>query len=431
MKNRTIRLGWTLLTELWQNWTRKKGFATPTICWKLSRAFGNHLDPVNDSRDGRLEGKCDSDPCFPGIRRLRKNCTFEGSDTLYKYSIFDLPPSETARRRLNKIILTPVKIKSKLMTEYNEGQAIWRVSKVTRRVLYVIGVVAAFLCFAGSSATFTAIFVVFCSHCSRPNSLLVWLNGLAAVSLAAIGITILYFVIFGCREGDNTENDADVVISEIPAEDVEKSPAPVIPYNHIPHYSPFVQPSSRDLPDYFTTIQNSNGGDLPDYYSILQKGNGAQLFADAEISGDITPPCYEKALEMTRSGTACVDVRSSNSIWPFVWGKGIIISQNGTIMTLLYYVPWHLSDSCRRRQVNNGITFTKFGCFFLRERRTSKTRARVKISPTRKKRRGGREKNDHVSRLAWGNFHARSRFARSTIPEEKWGLLVVYGPTYT
>ena len=23
--------------------------------------------------------------------------------------------------------------------------------------------------------------------------------------------------------------------------------------------------------------------------------------------------------------------------------------------------------------------------------------------------------------LAWGNFHARSRFARSTIPEEKWG----------
>ena len=24
--------------------------------------------------------------------------------------------------------------------------------------------------------------------------------------------------------------------------------------------------------------------------------------------------------------------------------------------------------------------------------------------------------------LAWGDFHARSRFARSTIPEEKWGL---------
>ena len=28
--------------------------------------------------------------------------------------------------------------------------------------------------------------------------------------------------------------------------------------------------------------------------------------------------------------------------------------------------------------------------------------------------------------LAWGDFHARSHFARSTIPEEKWGLIVVY-----
>ena len=31
--------------------------------------------------------------------------------------------------------------------------------------------------------------------------------------------------------------------------------------------------------------------------------------------------------------------------------------------------------------------------------------------------------------LAWGDFHARSGFARSTIPEEKWGLLVVYATT--
>ena len=28
--------------------------------------------------------------------------------------------------------------------------------------------------------------------------------------------------------------------------------------------------------------------------------------------------------------------------------------------------------------------------------------------------------------LAWGDFQAQSRFARSTIPEEKWGLLLVY-----
>ena len=29
---------------------------------------------------------------------------------------------------------------------------------------------------------------------------------------------------------------------------------------------------------------------------------------------------------------------------------------------------------------------------------------------------------NHVSPfLSWGDFHARSRFARSTLPEEKWG----------
>ena len=44
---------------------------------------------------------------------------------------------------------------------------------------------------------------------------------------------------------------------------------------------------------------------------------------------------------------------------------------------------------------------------------------------------GGREKNESLSPprlafLAWGDFQARSRFARSTTPEEKWGLLVVY-----
>ena len=52
--------------------------------------------------------------------------------------------------------------------------------------------------------------------------------------------------------------------------------------------------------------------------------------------------------------------------------------------------------------------------FFLRDSRAYETRARVKITT--------REKTRSVSPfLARGDFHARSRFARSTIPEEKWG----------
>ena len=50
--------------------------------------------------------------------------------------------------------------------------------------------------------------------------------------------------------------------------------------------------------------------------------------------------------------------------------------------------------------------------FFLRDSRACETRAHVKITP--------REKRRVSPFLACGDFHARSRFARS-IPQEKWG----------
>ena len=84
--------------------------------------------------------------------------------------------------------------------------------------------------------------------------------------------------------------------------------------------------------------------------------------------------------------------------------------------------------------------------FFLRDSRASETQARVKITPREKRRHAaGREKNEGLQTkpklltlhgrliflsprrvspfLAWGDFHARSRFARSTIPEGKWGTI--------
>ena len=38
---------------------------------------------------------------------------------------------------------------------------------------------------------------------------------------------------------------------------------------------------------------------------------------------------------------------------------------------------------------------------------------------------GGETTPRRLAFLAWGDFYARSRFARFSIPEEKWGLLVV------
>ena len=56
---------------------------------------------------------------------------------------------------------------------------------------------------------------------------------------------------------------------------------------------------------------------------------------------------------------------------------------------------------------------------FPRDSSASDARARVKITPLEY---GGTRR---LAFLEWGDFHARSRFARSAIPEEKWGLLIV------
>ena len=54
----------------------------------------------------------------------------------------------------------------------------------------------------------------------------------------------------------------------------------------------------------------------------------------------------------------------------------------------------------------------------------------VILSPLDVKINARKKGETHPAFLAWGDLHARSRFARSTIPEEKWRLLVVYLPLW-
>lgn len=92
------------------------------------------------------------------------------------------------------------------------------------------------------------------------------------------------------RKGQNsTAGVPQVVISLIPAEDLEKSPAPILPYNHIPRHHPIVmKASSLDLPDYFTVAQN-----IDEVYPSVD----AEVWT--EDVPETPPPCYEQALEMT------------------------------------------------------------------------------------------------------------------------------------
>ena len=99
---------------------------------------------------------------------------------------------------------------------------------------------------------------------------------LLATLLFFLGVSILTPL---CIRIQSSTRTPQVVVSSIPAGDLEKSPAPILPNNHIP----FVDIPSTDLPDYFTAVQNT--GDV--YLSV-----------DAGVCSENLPPCYEQALAM-------------------------------------------------------------------------------------------------------------------------------------
>ncbi|CAH3189883.1 unnamed protein product, partial [Porites evermanni] len=100
--------------------------------------------------------------------------------------------------------------------------------------------------------------------------------------------------VIACNKRHRPEsNSVDVVVSEIPMEDLEKSPAPILPYNHIPHRPIRAEACSTDLPDYFIAISN-----VPNVSSRLgQRGFWTEDIDNSDDEND-PPPCYEQALRM-------------------------------------------------------------------------------------------------------------------------------------
>lgn len=116
--------------------------------------------------------------------------------------------------------------------------------------------------------------------------------GIIAAVLFLFGVCLI--LIFWRRR---LHNPTQEVISSIPDEDLEKSPGPIVPYNHVPHRLPLVQAYSVRLPDYFTAIQKF---DESTFDSTLNED------VCTEDVTETPPPCYEKALEMTISSLLTV-----------------------------------------------------------------------------------------------------------------------------
>ena len=165
---------------------------------------------------------------------------------------------------------------------------------------------AAFLSITASAIIVIQIFVLYIDDCVGCRSYLPGILGGLSLVLLYIGLVFLSTIV--CRKRrENAESSSQsatpqVVISLVPAEDLEKSPAPVLPYNHIPDRPPFAKASSIDLPDYFSVVQN-----IDEVYSCVNAG-----FCGTEDFPEGPPPCYEQALEMISVAAASeVDNHSS------------------------------------------------------------------------------------------------------------------------
>ena len=140
------------------------------------------------------------------------------------------------------------------------------------------------------------------SKSNRPGGIF----GGVAVILIIIGVII---IIVGHKNMKRVKS-VQVVVSEIPAQDLEKTPA-ASSFNygqdHIPRHEPasFVADShSIDLPDYFTIVQQNS----EDVYPSVDVAFWTE---DRDVSDDENPPpCYEQALKISGLLTTTNDVEA-------------------------------------------------------------------------------------------------------------------------
>ena len=168
------------------------------------------------------------------------------------------------------------------------SESTWTSPKCRRWLSWSV-IAFAFLCIAVAAVIIVAVVVLFmedCVGCSLYSKLL----GNIAAALSAAGLLILLLrLVLLCYNRRHINTTPLVVVSLIPAEDLDKSAAPILPFDDVPHRLPFLETSSIDsLPDYFTVVQNAD-----EVYSSVD----ADVWT--ENVTETPPPSYEEALEMT------------------------------------------------------------------------------------------------------------------------------------
>ena len=142
-------------------------------------------------------------------------------------------------------------------------------------------------------------FMMFCPDCEFPNTLLLWVHLVGAFLLFAIGMKTLVTIIF--RRGRQNTPPARLLISDVRTGDLENS-TPICATHRMPRRLLFVvNPLHNLVPRQNQAAEDLSWRDLPDYFTALQNSNdtraaGETYFNEAfctEYLPTTPPPCYE------------------------------------------------------------------------------------------------------------------------------------------
>ena len=154
-----------------------------------------------------------------------------------------------------------------------------KTSQLKRTVIFAFSA----LCLGSSLVIFLSLLFRFfffkpCPKCRRRNGTFTdEAFGGVGFMLFILGTYTLIHLYYKKRRDISSHLTPQVIVSEIPTEDINKSPAYVLPYNHKPYcHQSIVEwiDSNIDLPDYFSAVQHSDHSedasfrDPPDYFTI-------------------------------------------------------------------------------------------------------------------------------------------------------------------
>lgn len=179
-----------------------------------------------------------------------------------------------------------------------------------KKGLHISAIVFGFVCIGGCFVLASLTYILFgdCDGCEpkSDDKTMVKVMRILATALFLLGILLIALSL--CCRGTENSLAPQVVVSSIPVEDLEKSPAPVLAYNHNPHRQAFVdEAAAMELPDFVTVVNN-----IDEIRNSSENENAG--FWTEDVDGPVTPPpTYEEALVYMSWPTIAMKENSSQS----------------------------------------------------------------------------------------------------------------------